>query len=173
MIIQLTGALLVLGATIWMGIYFAAKEKYRLQELEELERSILLFEGQIQYLSAPLPEVLESTAWKMDGVMGDVFRQAAKRMQERDGDSAEEIWAEVWQSKAEQLFLTEEDMEAVLLFGKTLGYLDKEQQENNIRLLLRYIRNALEQGRKRLDKNGRLYYGMGGLSGLLVVVMLL
>ena len=173
MIIQLTGAVLILGATLWIGAYFAAKEKYRLQELEELERSILLLQGQIQYLSAPLPEVLESTAWKTNGMIGEVYQQAAKRMQEREGGSAEEIWAEVWQGKAERLFLTTEDVDAVLLFGKTLGYLDKEQQESSIQLLLRYIRNALEQGRKRLDKNGRLYYGMGGLSGLLVVVMLL
>ena len=61
----------------------------------------------------------------------------------------------------------------ILLFGRSLGYLDKVQQENSIQLLLRYIEDALETGKKRLEKNGRLYYGMGGLSGLLIVVTLL
>lgn len=171
--LQIIGIGLILGATIWIGISFAAKERFRLQELEELERAILQLEGQIQYLSAPLPEGLETIGWKVDGVIGKIFRQAAERMQERDGSSAEGIWQEVWQEKAGKLFFSQEDLDAVLLFGKTLGYLDKEQQKNQIQLLLRYLKTALERGRKRLDKNGRLYYGMGGLSGLLLVVMLL
>lgn len=170
---QWAGILLVLGATLWFGAYFAAKEKYRLKELEELERGILLLQSQIQYLSAPLPEVLESISWKTDGIIGKSFQEAAERMAERDGASAEQIWEEVWRKQAVHTFFTGEDLEAVLLFGKTLGYLDKAQQEGSIRLLLRYIEDALEQGKKRLEKNGRLYYGMGGLSGLLIVVTLL
>lgn len=171
--IRLAGIALVLGATLWFGAYFAAKEKYRLKELEELERGILLLQSQIQYLSAPLPEVLESISWKTDGIIGKIFQEAAERMAERDGASAELIWEEVWRKQAVHTFLTGEDLDAVLLFGRTLGYLDKEQQESSVRLLLRYIENALEQGKKRLEKNGRLYYGMGGLSGLLIVVTLL
>ena len=59
---RLLGSVLVLSATLWFGAYFAAKEKYRLQELAELERAILLLQSQIAYLSAPLTEVLESMA---------------------------------------------------------------------------------------------------------------
>lgn len=46
---RLLGRVLVLGATLWFGAYFAAKEKYRLQELAELERAILLLQSQIAY----------------------------------------------------------------------------------------------------------------------------
>ena len=66
---RLLGSVLVLGATLWFGAYFAAKEKYRLQELAELERAILLLQSQIAYLSAPLTEVLESISWKAISIM--------------------------------------------------------------------------------------------------------
>ena len=158
---RLLGSVLVLGATLWFGAYFAAKEKYRLQELAELERAILLLQSQIAYLSAPLTEVLESISW------------TAAVMAERERASAEEIWTEAWSKKRNQIFLTAEDLDMVLSFGKTLGYLDKAQQEGSICLLLRYLEEALAQGRKRLEKNGRLYYGIGGLSGLLIIVTLL
>ncbi len=170
---RLLGSVLVLGAALWIGAYFAAKERYRLQELEELERSILLLQGQIQYLLAPLPEVLESISWKAEGAIGEVFRDAAERMEQRDGSSAEDIWREVWQEKAKQTYFTHDDIEAVLFFGRSLGYLDREQQEGSIRLFLRYLEDCMEQGRKRLEKNGRLYYGVSVLSGLLLVVTLL
>ena len=169
---RLLGSVLVLGATLWFGAYFAAKEKYRLQELAELERAILLLQSQIAYLSAPLTEVLESISWKAEGVIGEIFAQAAAVMAERERASAEEIWTEAWSKKRNQIFLTAEDLDMVLSFGKTLGYLDKAQQEGSICLLLRYLEEALAQGRKRLEKNGRLYYGIGGLSvGILVAVL--
>ena len=80
---------------------------------------------------------------------------------------------EVWKTEAAYTFFTGEDLDAVLLFGRSLGYLDKTQQENSIHLFLRYIDGALAKGRKRLEKNGRLYCGVSGLSGLLIVVTLL
>ena len=118
---RLLGSMLILGAALWIGAYFAAKERYRLRELEELERSILLLQGQIQYLLAPLPEVLESISWKAEGAIGEAFRAAAARMERRDGSSAEDIWREVWQEKAKQTYFTQDDIEAVLLFGRSLG----------------------------------------------------
>ena len=142
---RLLGSVLVLGATLWFGAYFAAKEKYRLQELAELERAILLLQSQIAYLSAPLTEVLESISWKAEGVIGEIFAQAAAVMAERERASAEEIWTEAWSKKRNQIFLTAEDLDMVLSFGKTLGYLDKAQQEGSICLLLRYLDEALAQ----------------------------
>lgn len=171
--IRMLGVFLIMGATLWFGAYFAMKEKYRLQELEELERGLFYLQGQISYLSAPLAEAMESIGWKIQGQLGDIFRQLAERMAEKQGDSAEEIWQDVWKNEAVHTFLTVEDLAEILHFGKSLGYLDKNQQENSIGLLLRYIEGALLQGKKRLEKNSRLYYGMGCLSGLLIVVILL
>jgi len=167
------GVVLIMGATLWFGAYFAMKEKYRLQDMEELERGLIYLQGQIGYLSAPLSEAMESVSWKMNGQLGRIFQQVAEKLSEKQGNSAEEIWREVWQKEGGHTFLSAEDLQAVLIFGQSLGYLDKRQQENSIDLLLRYIGEALPQGRKRLEKNGRLYYGMGGLSGLLIVVTLL
>ncbi|WP_405729095.1 stage III sporulation protein AB [Anaerotignum sp.] len=171
--IRLFGILLVMGATLWFGAYFAMKEKYRLQELEELERALIYLQGQISYLSALLAEALESVSRKMNGQLGCIFQKAAEQMAAREGETAEEIWQKTWQEEGRHTFLTMEDMDALLAFGRSLGYLDQTQQENSIRLLLRYIEDALTQGRKRLEKNSRLYYGMGCLSGLLIVVTLL
>ena len=170
---RILGSILTLGASLWLGISFALKEKYRLEELEELERGLLYLQGQIQYLSAPLAEALENVGWRAGGQVGQIFQQAAAKMKERQVETAEQVWHEVWKTEAGHTFFTGEDLDAVLLFGRSLGYLDKAQQENSIRLLLRYIDGALTRGRKRLEKNGRLYCGVSGLSGLLIVVTLL
>lgn len=171
--IRLLGSLLVLGASFWLGAYFSMKEKYRLQELEQLEKGMIYLQGQIRYLSATLAEALADVGWKMEGVIGEIFLKAAENLAEKQGDSAEEVWSNVWREEKGKTFLITEDVNTLLQFGRSLGYLDKMQQENSISLFLRYVELALEQSRKRQEKNGRLYYGMGGLCGLLVVVTLL
>lgn len=170
---RLLGVCLCLVRRSGSGHILRQRRNIMLQELAELERGNLLLQSQIAYLSAPLTEVLESVSWKAEGVIGEIFAQAAAVMAERERASAEEIWTEAWSKRRNQIFLTAEDLDMVLSFGKTLGYLDKAQQEGSICLLLRYLEEALAQGRKRSEKNGRLYYGIGGLSGLLIIVTLL
>lgn len=173
MIFRVLGAVLVFGAAIYFGAYFAQRERYRLRELEQLERVSVELQGQISYLAMPLPELLESIGQKGEGELREIFLELAGRMQERTEGSAEEIWSEVWEKRMNATFLIQGDLEAILLFGQTLGYADREQQVGNIALFRQYLQDTLQQGRKRLEKNGRLYYSMGALSGLLLVVTLL
>ena len=65
--VQIVGALLILSAAVYMGAYFAERERYRLQELQELERASVELQGQISYLAMPLPELMESIGQKAQG----------------------------------------------------------------------------------------------------------
>ena len=62
LIFHIAGILLIMGSTVWTGATLAAREKYRLRDLGELERGVLLLEGQIAYLSAPL---IRRRCWKV------------------------------------------------------------------------------------------------------------
>ncbi|WP_304507206.1 stage III sporulation protein AB [Anaerotignum sp.] len=173
MIIQGIGAFLIVSATTLVGFAFAAKEKYRRNELGEIERGILLMKNQISYLGTPLGELLGQISWKTEGVAGLAFQEIANRMEERQGNSAEEIWESTWVEVGKKSYLTAVDLEELTAFGRTLGFLEKEQQEGSMDMLLHYLREVQEKISKRLDKNGRLYYSMGVLSGLLLVITLL
>lgn len=173
MFIEGIGAILVVSATTLVGFAFAAKEKYRLRELEEIERGILLMKNQISYLGTPLAALLEQISWKTEGVAGQAFQDIAVKMEERQGDSAEEIWESTWLEVGKRSYLTAVDLEELTAFGRTLGFLEKEQQEGSIDMLMHYLQEKQERIKKRLDKNGRLYYSMGVLSGLLLVITLL
>jgi prephenate dehydrogenase len=73
-----------------------------------------------------------------------------------------EMWAELFLSNKENV-LNELDVfiESLKQYRAAISGDDHEQ-----------LIELLEQGRKRQEKNGRLYYGMGGLCGLMVVVTL-
>ena len=101
------------------------------------------------------------------------MEETAKAMAERTGETAEQIWEAVWMRHISHTYLLGEDYQSILRFGKTLGYLDQEQQKNSTELFLTELRQKCGQIERRLEKNGRLYYSMGFLGGLMLVIVLL
>lgn len=154
------------------GAFLCLREKYRLQDIQMLQRAILLLQGEIGYLSAPLAEALENVSYKISGEIGNVLEKVSRQLAQREEQTAEEIWNTVWQREAKSMYLTAEDVQMVLEFGKTLGYLDKQQQENSMQRLLFDLGQMEKRITQRLQKNGKLYYRMGILCGLLLIVVL-
>lgn len=171
--LQGIGAILIILATTSTGVALGAREKYRLKDLEQLERALLLMKNQISYLGTPLAELLEQISWKVEGVIGTVLQEISCCMTARESGTAEEIWERVWLEAGKKTYLTAADLDEVIAFGKTLGFLEKQQQEGSVALLLLYLREGQSRIKKRMAKNGRLYYSMGVLSGLLLVITLL
>lgn len=120
-----------------------------------------------------MPEALEAVSLKIRGEIGVILEQVAQEMMARKECSAEEIWTSIWQKHIARTYLIPEDFHQILEFGKTLGYLDKQQQQNSIALLLDVLEQARENLRLRIRKTGKLYYEMGFLCGLLVIIALL
>lgn len=173
MMFQAIGAFLIVSTTTLIGYALGAREKYCLKELEEIERGILLMKNQISYLGTPLAQLLDQISWKTEGAIGLAFQEIAARMEERQGNTAEEIWESVWMEMGKKTYLTAVDLDELIAFGRTLGFLEKEQQEGSMDLFLYNLREREERIKKRLEKNGRLYCSMGVLGGLLIVITLL
>lgn len=171
--VQSIGICMILAVTTLIGAYFCLREKYRLQDLRELERAMVMLESQIRFLSVPLSEVLENISYQTGGQIGALMQEAAKAMAERTGETADQIWEAVWMRHIPHTYFSGEDYESILRFGKTLGYLDQEQQKNSTDLFLTELRQRCGQIEGRLEKNGRLYYSMGFCGGLLLILVLL
>lgn len=171
--IQAVGMILILMTTTLSGAFFVLRERYRLADLKELERAVLLLEGSLSYLSEPLPDLFYTISCKTGGMVGLLFQEAAAEMAERTKETAEEIWERVWRKHLPKTYFSAGDYEAILHFGQTLGFLDQKQQVCSAELLLGYLREEQSRLQKKLDKNGRLYYGIGMLGGVLLVIVLL
>lgn len=171
--LRIIGITLILVCTTLMGAYFALRERYRLQDLQELERAVLLLENHILYLGEPLPEVLESISYKTFGNVGMILQEIAQEMGRRQEETADMIWERVWKRFLPKTYFSGEDYTMILSFGRTLGFLGKSQQKGSTELFLHEIRDAEQKLNKKLEKNGKLYYGMGMLGGILLAVVLL
>lgn len=173
MLLQGIGAVAILSATTLFGASFIARERCRQKDLEQLERVIVLMKNQIGYLGAPLHEVFMQIAWKIEGQIGNILEAVAESMTRREGETAEEIWERIWLEKGKMTALTAVDIDEVLAFGRTFSMIESRKDTGSMELLQFYLKDSQLRIQKRLDKNGKLYYSMGAITGLLLVVVLL
>ena len=64
MMIQMIGALLTVLTSTIAGIYWGVQTAYRIEELQELKRAMIMLQNQISFLTKPLPEALEDIGKK-------------------------------------------------------------------------------------------------------------
>ena len=66
------GACLILSASSLLGVQKSRQFTKRIEQLQELQRIVLLIQGEILYKNAALPEALRSSAGKVK-VQFDTF----------------------------------------------------------------------------------------------------
>ncbi len=134
--------------------------------LTELDGLLTAFLGEIRFGMQPLPVLLERMGERPSG---GGFQAAAKELAKRDGRSAGECFrAGVGGSYPE---LTNEDRQVLLALGEGLGNCDRETQCRQIEAVQDRLRTQQLAARERRAKNTRLYWGLGILGGLFLVLL--
>lgn len=164
--------MVMLSCTI-TGICFGKKIVYRMEELEQIQRGMITLKNEIIFLATPLPEALQKIAFQQKNILSNLFFKAAQEMEQRQGEKGEEIWKQSVLEWEQKTYLERPDIDALIGFGTSIGYLDITQQKASIELLLQYIETTLLELQQKKKQQQKLYSSMGILCGMLIIVMLL
>ena len=171
MIIKLIGSLLVIGSSSLLGLYFAGRDDFRISDLTEWKKALLILRSEIAYSSKPLAEAAEHIG-KSRGPAGESFAAFADHLARRQAGEVSAIWQSSIEQTEKKSYLSREDNEFIKNFGGTLGSVDKAMQLNAIDLTIEYINNSIDNLRVSSSKNKKMYASLGILSGLLIVAVL-
>ena len=172
MLMQLLGGLAVVGSAAAIGFYYAAREGFRVQELTEFKKALVILASEIEYMRTPLPLAAENIGKRAEGWVGKLFTQFGELLKTGDGETAYRLWTEAIKNVKGIAFLTEEDWTVLDGFGKTLGYLDKQMQCNAIHHASAYIDEKTASLQTQAAQNKKMYRSLGVIGGLLIAVML-
>jgi len=172
MLLRLAGALAVIGGCIGLGLYYAAKESYRTSELLEFKKALLILSSEIEYKRSPLAVACQNIAKRTNSVVGNLFSIFSESLTTGESETAYRLWVSAAESVKEASHMHNEDWDIIEGFGKTLGYLDKNMQQNAIDYAINYIDEKSAELHLQGDKNKRMYRSLGVISGLLVTVVL-
>ncbi|MCL1845148.1 MAG: stage III sporulation protein AB [Defluviitaleaceae bacterium] len=169
---NIIGAGLIMVGSVGLGFYFSAKENFRVRDLAEFKKALLILSSEIDFMRSTLAEACKNIAKRTDGGVGEIFENFSNLLAQGEGETAYQLWLTALDAARNSTFLASEDRLVLEDFGKTLGYLDKEMQKNAITYAVAYIDEKTTALQKAADKNKRMYHSLGIAGGLLVTVVL-
>jgi len=172
MLLRIVGALAVMLGCAGLGIYYSSKEGFRVYELQELKKALLILSSEIEYMRAPLNIACANIAKRTESTIGTLFSTFAELLANNEGETAYQLWGVATDGIKKKTFMALEDLSVIDGFGKTLGYLDKHMQQNAINYAVNYIDEKVTALQTQGDKNKRMYRSLGVICGLLITVVL-
>jgi len=172
MLLRVIGSLAVLLGCTGLGLYYSSKEGFRISELLELKKALLILASEIEYMRTPLSIACANIAKRTENTTHALFHMFAESLANSEGQTAYQLWTEATTGIKAKSFMAEEDFSAIDSFGKTLGYLDKQMQQNAINYTSNYIDEKTTELQIRSNKSKRMYRSLGVICGLLITVIL-
>ncbi|GGF08271.1 hypothetical protein GCM10010954_03390 [Halobacillus andaensis] len=165
------GALIVLVATTWVGFDIAAKFRKRPGQIRQWKSALQMIEAEMVYSQSSLWEVCEKLSVILPPPVCYFFSGLIK-----EKDTCTDFSA-LWSSELRKHWfwnaMSKSDLDILIQFGTTIGQHDLTQQQKQIKLTTHHLDLQLNEAIESSSKHERLARGVGVLSGLLVVLLLI
>ena len=183
MIIQfVASAFIIIGCT-YIGTYFGEKLSIRVLQLSNFQSALEILKFNILFLNLPLAEALykvsksQPTSEKSRGSIGRIFKSMSVEISRSNAinghSSVQNAWEISLAKERQKLNLSEEEIQTFAEFVSRLGSGDRDDQTGNIEITSAKLAVFETEARENAKKNTKLYRGLGLLSGLLIVILLL
>ena len=173
MFFKITGSLIILLASSFLGYVLSRDFSVRPQQLRELQGLLQMLETEISYMS----NLLTDAFYKMHEARGNeismLFKATADYLAANKGLNASEAWEKALKDNINKTALNREDEKILISFGKMLGKSDIEGQLKNIRLAMTQLGIQEKKAEELKAKNEAMYKKLGVLCGLALIIILL
>lgn len=168
--LKLMGAFCVLLGAVWWGLGAVGRLRDRTRTLERLRGALCYLEEELAFRLTSLPVLLERLSQRGDGQASRFFGEVLEGLRHDPEGGVRQSWR---RAMVRQLpMLAEEERQALLEVGETLGRYDAQAQ----RQVLKQAAQRLEECRRRSAQEehrlGRVYAALSLAGGAALILML-
>ena len=168
---RLTGAALLTGVGLWMGLQAAEELRGRARALESWAAVLALWEGELSFRLPDLPRLLADLSRRSPGPAGEALAAVCRGLSRLGEEPFSQIWAEALTREAGPL--TPGDLEPLLRLGGLLGRRGWEEQRSAAERTRLALERRAAQLREDLGRKGRAYGALGLSLGAFAAILLL
>ncbi len=172
MIRLLGGTLVILGCTA-LGIWHREQFGLRIQGLHTLEALLEMMMSQVRYHKATLPECCLLISPRMPSPYREALRSVYEEAADVDGGEFGPIFSEKMKECLERTPLGREEKELFLQFASCCGYQDAGMQLRSMEQYREQVDALAARLEGELRPKSRMAMGLGVMSGILLVILLL
>lgn len=170
--IKFVGSLCIVLAGSYIGFAMARQCCNRPRYLRRILSCVTTLKSYLNYMDAPLTEGLCECVKGCDGIVREFFLEFAERLEDYL-IAPETAIAGALETYQEQMALTDEDREVLLLLGSRLGKVDRAEQQKHLSMIEKRLEFLARQAEEVSEKNSKLYRYMGVCTSLFLVLLLL
>lgn len=172
-LIKISFSIVVLISSSLLGILYGGIFSKRERNLRDLEYNIRLLESEIIASNSPLPIALENTYKKGKGDIKDIFLNIERDLLNNEREDMFKSFLSQENLLKKKYMLKKEDISIFLFLGKILGKTNKEDQEKNLKFIIKQIENIKDEANIEKNNNVKLYRTLGVLMGLGIIIIII
>lgn len=173
MIIKLIGSFMVfMGCTLY-GFRYANVLSKRVNELRDLEKSVMILQNEITYTYTEIPEVFLKISKEIESNLYLVFKKAYDNLINNMCEDVFEAMEIALNEEENKLDLNKKDKNILLQLSKSLGQWDIEAHKNIFKLSMKNINDQIEEAMKKEKTDGKLIRTLGISLGAVICILLL
>ena len=169
---QMLGGFLILLGCFGMGLWYRQQFLGRLYTIRELIRILEQWISEIRYNGSTLPECFRQTGRQRKDRLGEICTEVYREYAETEDAGFLELAEKSFRRQLRMLPLKKEDIEEFLRFAEKEGYADETMQIKSIELSRQGLEHTADMQQREITQKCRLSVGLGAMSGLLILLLL-
>ena len=171
--IKIIACMVILFASTIAGFIYSERLKYRVFQLNEIERAVYQLQNEITYVHALLPDAFKSIASKSNEPINELFNKTSELLSDNEYENVYEAMNSAMSFVKSKLYLTLEDINVVLDLSKTLGESDIQGQNSMFTLTIANLKKQIKASEEFMNKNIKMYRYLGFSFGAVLVIVLI
>lgn len=164
---------MIISGSLGMGLWYRDRMLGRLEALRELLKMQEMLVSEIRYGKATLPECCLHLADHLSEPYQGTLRQIYDEMAKNTGAGFGQVFQSYMEKCLEGLPLTADDRNIFLTLFSEKGFEDNGMQIRTIEQSGEQLQNTIDRLEKEKVEKCRMAVGLGAMSGLLLLVVLL
>lgn len=172
MILRSIAYLIIVLGCGYMGMMFTARMDARIKQLSELLSMLRQLSFNIGFLSLPVAEAVSRAAENQGGAVRKILDEVSAVMRANPDISPSKAWSGALERHSGELCLKKAEIKALEEFSENVGKGDVRETLDGIQMIAAKLKLASDEAAAERAKDGKLYRGMGFMTGILIVILL-
>lgn len=170
---QMLGEGMILCGCLGLGMWYRGQFLMRLHMTRELICLLDQWISEIRYNRSTLPEGCRQIGRQREDRLGEICNRVYREYAEAGGTGFLEIAGESFRRQLETLPLKKEEIDQFLIFAGKEGYADETMQIRAMELSKEGLERTATAQQREITQKCRLAVGLGAMSGMFLVLLLL
>lgn len=171
--IKIIACAVILGASTIAGFIYSERLKYRVFQLNEVERAIYQLQNEISYVHTLLPDAFKSVADKSKEPIRELFNKTSELLTDNEYENVYEAMKSAMNLMKNKIYLNPDDINVILDLSKSLGESDIDGQNSIFSLTMANIKKQIKISEEFMNKNIKMYRYLGFSFGAMIVIALI